>query len=462
MSKRIKVISLLLTGSILVTGSGVLVQAENMPVNTRGEFQLFAGASEVLMNIVAENDLLAHEEERMELADEKEAEAVLHEVPEVTSEYADIAIATVSNYVNLRAEPTIESEVLGKLYANSAATVLETVTDEAGEAWYKINSGSVENGYVKAEYVVVGDEELIRQVSTRYAAIRTTTLFVRKEPGTASPVLTMLPDGDDVVVLEEREDGWLKVSTEEGDGYVSGEYVELWTDYIEAESKEEEEARLAREEEERRAAQAAAEAARKAQEEEARRAREAAEAAAARKAAQSKGNQSGSSSSSQSSSGSKGNSSSSSQSSSGSSANSSSSASQSTGGGNTSGGNKTEVSKPSVSNGQAVVNYASQFVGNPYVYGGSSLTNGADCSGFVMSVYAAFGISLPHSSSALRNVGYGVTMDQIQPGDIVCYSGHVGIYAGNNTLLHASSPSTGIKYTSPITYREILAIRRIF
>ena len=85
MSKRIKVISLLLTGSILVTGSGVLVQAENMPVNTRGEFQLFAGASEVLMNIVAENDLLAHEEERMELADEKEAEAVLHEVPEVTS-----------------------------------------------------------------------------------------------------------------------------------------------------------------------------------------------------------------------------------------------------------------------------------------------------------------------------------------------------------------------------------------
>lgn len=462
MSKRIKVISLLLTGSILVTGSGVLVQAENMPVNTRGEFQLFAGASEVLMNIVAENDLLAHEEERMELVDEKEAEAVLHEVPEVTSEYADIAIATVLNYVNLRAEPTTESEVLGKLYANSAATVLETVTDEAGETWYKINSGSVENGYVKAEYVVVGDEELIRQVSTRYAAIRTTTLFVRKEPGTDSPVLTMLPDGDDVVVLEEREDGWLKVSTEEGDGYVSGEYVELWTDYIEAESKEEEEARLAREEEERRAAQAAAEAARKAQEEEARRAREAAEAAAARKAAQSKGNQSGSSSSSQSSSGSKGNSSSSSQSSSGSSANSSSSASQSTGGGNTSGGNKTEVSKPSVSNGQAVVNYASQFVGNPYVYGGSSLTNGADCSGFVMSVYAAFGISLPHSSSALRNVGYGVTMDQIQPGDIVCYSGHVGIYAGNNTLLHASSPSTGIKYTSPITYREILAIRRIF
>lgn len=446
MSKKIKVAGLLLAGSILVIGSERIVQAENLSVNAAGDYQLFAGASEVLMNILAESDLLAHGEDRMKLTDEKEAEVELHEVPEVASEYADIAIATVLNYVNLRAEPTTESEVLGKLYANSAATVLETVTDEAGEEWYRVNSGSVENGYVKAEYVVVGEEELIRQVSTRYAAVRTTTLFVRKEPGTDSSVLTMLPDGDDVVVLEEREDGWLKVSTEEGDGYVSGEYVELWTDYIEAESKAEEEARLAREEEERRAAAAAAEAARKAQEEEARRAREAAEAEAARKAAQS--NSSSSSSSSK-------------QSSSGSSSSSQSSAGGSSGS-NSSGGNKTEGAKPSVSNGQAVVNYASQFVGNPYVYGGSSLTNGADCSGFVMSVYAAFGIRLPHSSSALRSVGYGVTMDQIQPGDIVCYSGHVGIYAGNNTLLHASSPKTGIKYTSPITYREILAIRRIF
>ena len=79
-----------------------------------------------------------------------------------------------------------------------------------------------------------------------------------------------------------------------------------------------------------------------------------------------------------------------------------------------------------------------------------------------MSVYAAFGVSLPHSSSALRSVGYGVSIDDIQPGDIVCYSGHVGIYAGNNTLVHASSPETGIKYTSPITYRTVLAVRRIF
>ncbi len=112
------------------------------------------------------------------------------------------------------------------------------------------------------------------------------------------------------------------------------------------------------------------------------------------------------------------------------------------------------------STGSAVANYACQFVGNPYVYGGTSLTNGADCSGFVMSVYAAFGVGLPHSSSALQGVGYGVS--DMQPGDIICYSGHVGIYIGNNTIVHASTPEGGIKYTSPVNYRPIVAIRRIF
>ena len=114
------------------------------------------------------------------------------------------------------------------------------------------------------------------------------------------------------------------------------------------------------------------------------------------------------------------------------------------------------------SSGNAVASFASQFVGNPYVYGGTSLTNGADCSGFVMSVYANFGVSLPHSSSAMRGVGYEVSLADAQPGDIICYSGHVAIYCGNNTIVHASTAATGIKYTSPANYRNVICVRRIF
>ena len=112
--------------------------------------------------------------------------------------------------------------------------------------------------------------------------------------------------------------------------------------------------------------------------------------------------------------------------------------------------------------GNAVVDYAMQFVGNPYVYGGTSLTNGADCSGFVMSVYKNFGVSLPHSSSADRSQGYDVGgLANAQPGDIVCYSGHVGIYAGNGQIVHASTSKTGI-IVSNANYRNVLAVRRIF
>ncbi|MDE6319990.1 MAG: C40 family peptidase, partial [Lachnospiraceae bacterium] len=123
-------------------------------------------------------------------------------------------------------------------------------------------------------------------------------------------------------------------------------------------------------------------------------------------------------------------------------------------------GGKT-YAKPTGSTGADVVQFAKQFVGNPYVYGGTSLTDGADCSGVVMSVYKNFGVRLPHSSAADRNVGASVNgLENAQPGDIICYSGHVGIYAGNGQIVHASTSRTGI-IVSSATYRSILSIRRI-
>lgn len=110
--------------------------------------------------------------------------------------------------------------------------------------------------------------------------------------------------------------------------------------------------------------------------------------------------------------------------------------------------------------GQQIADYACKFIGNPYVAGGTSLTDGADCSGFVMSVYQAFGYSLPRSSYAQSAVGKGVSYSEAQPGDIIYYGGHVGIYIGNGQIVHASTERTGIKITSA-TYRSIITIRRI-
>lgn len=320
------------------------------------------------------------------------AEAAAAEAAAEEESFKNLVIAQVDRYVNVRSLPSEEGEIVGKLYDDSVGTFLSET-----DGWYEITSGSV-TGFVKAEYCVTGDAavSLAKEVGTRIAVVNTTTLFVRQEATTDSSVIGMVPDQEELIVTEEL-DGWIKVSVEEGEGYVSTDYVKLRTDFVEAESKAEEEARLQKEREEREKAQAAAK--------------------ASQAQTETKSSQAATTSTNFTSDG---------------------------------------------SMGAAVAEYALQFVGNPYVYGGTSLTNGADCSGFVLAVYANYGVSLPHSSTSQRSQGYAVDgLANAQPGDIICYSGHVGIYIGNNQIVHASTAKTGIKISNA-DYRTVLAVRRIF
>ena len=125
-----------------------------------------------------------------------------------------------------------------------------------------------------------------------------------------------------------------------------------------------------------------------------------------------------------------------------------------------SGGAKTVPPKIGGGSGSDIAQYACQFVGNPYVPGGTSLTNGADCSGFTQSVYRVYGYSIPRNSSSQRSAGREVSYEEAQPGDLICYAGHVAIYLGNGRIVHASSVKTGIKYGNA-TYKPILSVRRI-
>ena len=368
------------------------------------------------------------------------------------SAYKDVAISQVANYVNIRQEPNADAEILGKIYNNAAAAIKETVTMEDGD-WYLIESGSV-TGYIKAEYFVTGEaaEKIAKEVGDVRAKINTETLRLRENADLASPTLSLLSVGEKYTV-EEQGGNFTKISIDDDlEGYVHNDYIDVEVTLPKAISLEEE--RQQREEEERKQREAE-EAAERLRQEQA--AAEAAEESSRAKSSSAKA-------SSQTSSGTR-----------------EGTTAAKTGGSTQSGNNEVapdeivadvdentteaETEAPSNNNSsslrEAIVSYAVSFAGNlSYVYGGTSLTSGADCSGFIQSIYKKYGVSLPRTSGEQGSYGSKVSSSNMRAGDIIFYGGHVAIYIGDGQVVHASSPSTGIKI-STWNYRTPKSIRNV-
>lgn len=256
------------------------------------------------------------------------------------------------------------------------------------------------SGVVEEKTPLVSEAEQNENMKRIATITSSRNLNLRKEASTSSRVLTTIPSGRRVIVLDETTPGWVKVEYKDNIGYVSAEYTSVVTEKFDAVAWEAEQTDF-----DTKQARLEAEAAE-------RRKKAAAESAAKRKQKEKEARE--------------------------------------------------KYVPPTGGTGQDVVNYAVQFVGYPYVLGGSSLTGGIDCSNFVMRVYEAFGVSLPHNSYALRSVGYEVSASEIQPGDIICYSGHVSIYIGNGQCVHAANKEDGIKISPKWNYTKVITIRRIF
>lgn len=390
-----------------------------------------------------------------------------------TDKDENIAIAQVSDdaYVNIRDEANAKNgKVLGKLYNNAVATILGQEDD-----WYLIKSGTV-TGYVKKTHFVTGSQakDLIQQVGQEYATVGSKSLMVRSDASNNADVICMVGDAARLPIVEDLGD-WVKVAVDSDVvGYVPKDYVNCETEFVEAESKEEEAVKIAEAEAIYQASMAEA---KKADEEAvqedaiqpeaneqyleaaAQEAADQAEADAqadadAQKAADEQYQ-----------------------------AEAEAQEAQDRGyptpeySGNTSynqGQQFGDVYGSNTFNGsnwiptssgmrQSVVSFALQFVGNPYVWGGTSLTNGADCSGFTQSVMANFGISIPRVAQDQAGSGRDVALSDIQPGDLLFYNGdgeigHVSMYIGNNQVVHASSSTTGI-IVSDLGYRQACSAR---
>lgn len=360
---------------------------------------------------------------------EEEEEEVKPEV-KIISPYENIGISIANDYVNIRSEANQDSEKLGKLYSGSSATILETLGD-----WVKIKSGKVE-GYILSSYLVIGEEaeKVAEQYGTKLATVTTTTLKVREEQSADSTILTLIPEGEEYEVVKEYDE-WVKIQIDEDlTGYVSKEYVDMFVEFGKAISVEEEEAILAAEEEGRRAEEEAiarSEAAIKEANE--KKAQEVKNAEAKKKKETTK---------------------------------TSSAQSSSTEKTTSSEPTKVETPQSTSSSTSEIVSYAKKFLGNRYVYGGTSLTGGTDCSGFTMSIYKHFGININRTSRDQSSNGTAVSFDSLKEGDLIFYTGsggsinHVAMYIGGGQVIHASNRRDGIKISN-INYRTPYKARRI-
>lgn len=371
MKKVHKILTYCLAGSLTYFASTASAKAEEIPI---------AGIGVTLSSIYQTSDD-AYEE----ISEYIESSII--------SEYKDLSFAQVTSYVNIRSKASEDSEILGKLYNNSAATILEKKGN-----WYKVKSGSV-HGYIKEEFLIIGEaaEKLAKTVGTKQATVKATTLKVRKEPSIDSTVITLVPQGDELLATKEQGE-WVEILLSGNEkGFVSSAFVDISTEYEEAVSIEEEQQRLQEEEFANQQEQVA----------------------------------------------------------------------QDRQGGQAGNNSVQKTSKPvqtqAVSSGSSaardkIVSYALQFEGNPYVWGGTSLTNGADCSGFTQSVFRDNGISIPRTSRTQASGGRRISMDQIRPGDLIFYAkngsiNHVAMYIGNGRVISASSPETGIRIRS-YNYRQ--------
>lgn len=410
------------------------------------------------------------------------------------SSYDNIAVSKVSGSVNIRTEANTTSSVTGKIYNDCAATILDTVEGEGGK-WYKIQSGSV-TGYIKSEYFVTGQkaETKAKEVGKTYGTVvDTTSLRLRESPDLTSKTLTLLSEGAQYSVVGQEGD-FLKVSVDTDlEGYVFKDYMKTSVEFNKAVSVEEEKAKEedeAKRKEEADKAIKELEAAKKA---ESKAAQTKAETAASKKeTAAAKAETTAVPK-----------------------AETQKETAKETEAAikviaanpekaedvtvaaptvkqetkaetkietkaetkaetiveaktetktevpgikkETSSSKSTESSSVETASRTALIAYAQQFLGNPYVYGGTSLTKGADCSGFVMSVFSHFGISTGRSSRDQAARGKTILVSEVKPGDLLFYASgsyinHVGIYVGNGKIIHSSTPATGICY-APSNYR---------